>query len=183
MSTIIQPLARDVSDAVRSSQAVSSPAQAALELVYNALDAGATEVVVALDVGALSITVRDNGRGIAAAELALVGERHATSKLRALSRDGRVAVGTFGFRGEALHALGLVGQLEVVSRARGGDGARRHRRPAVTCGGRVGDSVTRVDFMLSGTCYFLSLCPLVRGGVLMGHSSAPGRARSRRCGP
>ena len=118
MSTIIQPLARDVSDAVRSSQAVSSPAQAALELVYNALDAGATEVVVALDVGALSITVRDNGRGIAAAELALVGERHATSKLRALSRDGRVAVGTFGFRGEALHALGLVGQLEVVSRAR-----------------------------------------------------------------
>ena len=58
VSTIIQPLARDVSDAVRSSQAVSSPAQAALELVYNALDAGATEVVVALDVGALSITVR-----------------------------------------------------------------------------------------------------------------------------
>ena len=63
LSTSIQPLARDVSDAVRSSQAVSSPAQAALELVYNALDAGATEVVVALDVGALSITVRDNGRG------------------------------------------------------------------------------------------------------------------------
>ena len=62
-TTGIQPLARDVSDAVRSSQAVSSPAQAALELVYNALDAGATEVVVALDVGALSITVRDNGRG------------------------------------------------------------------------------------------------------------------------
>ena len=61
-TTAIQPLARDVSDAVRSSQAVSSPAQAALELVYNALDAGATEVVVALDVGALSITVRDNGR-------------------------------------------------------------------------------------------------------------------------
>ena len=144
MSTIIQPLACDVSDAVRSSQAVSSPAQAALELVYNALDAGATEVVVALDVGALSITVRDNGRGIAAAELALVGERHATSKLRALSRDGRVAVGTFGFRGEALHALGLVGQLEVVSRARGaqararvegvparGDVWRHARAPAV----------------------------------------------------
>ena len=63
MSTMIQPLARDVSDAVRSSQSVSSPAQAALELVYNALDAGATEVVVALDVGALSVTVRDNGRG------------------------------------------------------------------------------------------------------------------------
>ena len=68
VSTRIQPLARDVSDAVRSSQAVSSPAQAALELVYNALDAGATEVVVALDVGALSITVRDNGRGRARVE-------------------------------------------------------------------------------------------------------------------
>ena len=89
--TAIQPLACDVSDAVRSSQAVSSPAQAALELVYNALDAGATEVVVALDVGALSITVRDNGRGIAAAELALVGERHATSKLRALQKAFCVA--------------------------------------------------------------------------------------------
>ena len=137
MSTIIQPLARDVSDAVRSSQAVSSPAQAALELVYNALDAGATEVVVALDVGALSITVRDNGRGIAAAELALVGERHATSKLRALSRDGRVAVGTFGFRGEALHALGLVGQLEVVSRARGAHATHATAVPcrARCCGG------------------------------------------------
>ena len=91
LSTAIQPLARDVSDAVRSSQAVSSPAQAALELVYNALDAGATEVVVALDVGALSITVRDNGRGIAAAELALVGERGdgARRRRRAGRRRGR----------------------------------------------------------------------------------------------
>ena len=64
-SAAIHSLDGDVRDAVRSAQAVSSPAHAALELVYNSLDAGATEVAVALDLGALALSVRDNGRGVA----------------------------------------------------------------------------------------------------------------------
>ena len=100
-TTAIQPLARDVSDAVRSSQAVSSPAQAALELVYNALDAGATEVVVALDVGALSITVRDNGRGAGARRcLATRSRSRGARRLSTLSRAAscRCAARTAGRR-------------------------------------------------------------------------------------
>lgn len=88
---------------------VTSFASVVDALALNALDAGATSIVVTLDVPQFVVTVRDDGTGIASHELARVGDRGCTSKMGANNS-------TFGFRGEALHAIGLVSTLEITSR-------------------------------------------------------------------
>ena len=97
------------------------------ELIENSLDAGADRISVQVQVpsnsssaetsaGLFSIQVTDNGSGIFRADLELLCERHATSKLVSVGdlRD----VGTFGFRGEALASCSQVGRVEVVTRSR-----------------------------------------------------------------
>ena len=76
------------------------------ELVANALDAGASRIVVTLDAVHCALRVEDNGCGVPAGDVAFVGTRHATSKV-ASSGDLEAAecVRTLGFRGEALASL------------------------------------------------------------------------------
>ena len=114
----IRVLADADSDHVRSAQAITSVAHACEELVLNSLDAGATEVMAVLDVSGFSMSVRDNGHGMSAEALSMVGDRHATSKLRTFDelQDG---LPTFGYRGQALHALAVTSLVEIVSRRAG----------------------------------------------------------------
>ena len=104
---------------LRSAQECTSVAHALEELVVNALDAQATEVHCVLDVPGFSMAVRDNGCGMSADELGLVGDRHATSKLEA-------GADAFGFRGAALHALAAASLLEIVSRRAGAPASATH---------------------------------------------------------
>src|SRR5688500_8850299 len=81
----------------------------------NAIDAGATERRV--DVrggGKREIRISDNGAGIAADEVELAFQRHATSKLR--TADDLYAIHTLGFRGEALPAIATVAQVTCQTR-------------------------------------------------------------------
>jgi DNA mismatch repair protein MutL len=118
----IRRLPPEMINRIAAGEVVERPASAVKELVENALDAGATEILVQADGGGLArILVADDGSGLTAAELPLAVERHATSKL---SPDAEGAydllrIATMGFRGEALPSIGSVARLSITSRARG----------------------------------------------------------------
>ncbi|WBV43630.1 DNA mismatch repair endonuclease MutL [Pseudoroseomonas cervicalis] len=133
----IRLLSATTADRIAAGEVVERPAAAVKELVENALDAGATQVFVALEGGGTSrILVEDDGQGMSPADLALCIERHATSKLPEEAALFRIA--TLGFRGEALPSIGAVARLTLTSRVPGGEafridvegGAKSEIRPA-----------------------------------------------------
>ena len=111
----IQILPSHVADLIAAGEVVERPASAVKELVENAVDAGASKVVVEVSHGGMTfLRVTDDGRGIPADQLPRAFLRHATSKLR--TEYDLEAIGTLGFRGEALAAISAVSRMQVLSR-------------------------------------------------------------------
>lgn len=115
MSDIIQLLPDSVANQIAAGEVIQRPASAVKELVENALDAGADEIVIYIkDAGKTSIKIVDNGCGMSPADARTAFERHATSKIS--SANDLFSIRTMGFRGEALASVAAIADVELRSK-------------------------------------------------------------------
>ena len=114
----IRQLPSSVVTKIAAGEVIERPASVVKELLENALDAGSTRIDVEVVQGGIDlIRVVDDGCGIPSEDLLLAFASHATSKLA--GADDLFAIGTFGFRGEALASVGGVAQVALQSRSQG----------------------------------------------------------------
>ena len=118
MASTIQALPTEVVYLITAGEVIDSLASVVRELIENSLDAGATRIVVSLWPQQWRIRVADNGCGMNLDDLQQAATAHSTSKIR--SSDDLWKINSLGFRGEALHSLTTLADLEILSRPRGG---------------------------------------------------------------
>ena len=117
MPKILQ-LSQHVANLIAAGEVVERPASVVKELLENAVDAGASQVTIEIrDGGMTFLRVTDNGCGMAPSDARTAFLRHATSKLR--KPEDLAAIGTMGFRGEALAAIASVSRIDLLTKTPG----------------------------------------------------------------
>ena len=144
---ILSPL---LADMIAAGEVVERPASVIKELMENAFDAGAKKVKVEFrNGGSTYIRVTDDGCGMSPEDAGVAFMRHATSKLS--DERGLEAIGTMGFRGEALAAISAVSRIELITREKGADEGTRlvieagDIKEMLPCGCPEGTSITVRD--------------------------------------
>ncbi|HZT43513.1 MAG TPA: DNA mismatch repair endonuclease MutL [Chthonomonadaceae bacterium] len=108
-------LDENTANRIAAGEVVERPASAVKELLENAIDAGAAQIVIGLEEGGKQrLVVADNGFGMTRADAVLALQRHATSKIR--TADDLFAIHTLGFRGEALPSIASVSRLTLTTK-------------------------------------------------------------------
>ncbi len=117
MPKILQ-LSPHIANLIAAGEVVERPASVVKELLENAVDAGASKVTIEIKDGGMTyLRVTDNGCGMAPEDARTAFLRHATSKLR--TAEDLAAIGTMGFRGEALAAIASVSRIELMTKTVG----------------------------------------------------------------
>ena len=112
--TRIHELPENLANQIAAGEVIERPASVVKELVENAIDAHAQRITVELtDAGLKTITVTDNGAGIAEEDVPVAFRRHATSKIT--DRTDLFRVHTLGFRGEALPSIASVADVTLTT--------------------------------------------------------------------
>lgn len=112
---MIRALPRELSDKIAAGEVVERPVSIVKELIENSLDAGANSITCEIRKGGKEyIRVTDNGCGIPSGEVELAFMRYATSKIA--TEDDLNAIGTLGFRGEALASIAAVSRVELITK-------------------------------------------------------------------
>lgn len=110
----IRVLADHVANQIAAGEVVERPASVAKELVENSIDAGAKRITIEIEAGGRRLLkVSDDGEGMVRDDAILAFERHATSKIRVT--EDLAAIGTLGFRGEALASIASVARVELTT--------------------------------------------------------------------
>lgn len=111
----IRILPDNLANQIAAGEVVERPASVVKEMVENAIDAGATRIQIDIELGGRRvIRISDDGEGMVRDDAILAFERHATSKIRTLEDLG--AIGTLGFRGEALASIASVAKVELLTK-------------------------------------------------------------------
>jgi DNA mismatch repair protein MutL len=118
MASTIQALPTEVVYLITAGEVIDSWVAVVRELVENSLDAGATRIVVSLWPQMWRVRVADNGCGMNLDDLQQAATAHSTSKIHSSADLWKIS--SLGFRGEALHSLTTLADLEVLSRPLGG---------------------------------------------------------------
>lgn len=109
----IRSLSQDIVYRMAAGEVIDSPASVVRELMENSIDAKATRITVSIWIDQWKIQVTDNGSGISFENLKIIAKPHCTSKI--LYSDDLSKINTLGFRGEALHSMTQVADLELFS--------------------------------------------------------------------
>ena len=110
----IRPLPKDVVDLIAASEVIDSLVAVVRELVENALDAQANRITISVWPESWRVQVVDNGVGMDLTNLKQAAAAHSTSKINTIT--DLFKINSLGFRGEALHSLAQLSDLEIISR-------------------------------------------------------------------